>query len=32
MQGISLEQAAAEDEELRIALEEWVDPFKDLEM
>ncbi len=32
MQGIPLEQAAAEHEELRVALEEWVDPFKGLEM
>jgi len=32
MQGIPLEQAAAEHEALRIALEEWVDPFKGLEM
>ena len=32
LQGIPLEQAAAEHEELHIALEEWVDPFKGLEM
>jgi len=32
MQGVPLEQAAVGHEELRIALEEWVDPFKGLEM
>jgi len=32
MQGIPQEQAAAEHEELRIALEELVGPLKDLEM
>jgi len=32
MQDIPLEQAAAEYEELRIALDEWLDPFKGLEM
>jgi hypothetical protein len=32
MQGIPQEQAAAEHEELRVALEEWVDLFKGLEM
>jgi hypothetical protein len=31
-QGVPLEKAAKEHEELRIALEEWVDPFKGLEM
>ena len=32
LQGIPLEQAAAEHEESHIALEEWVDPFKGWEM
>lgn len=32
IRGIPLEQAAAEHDELHIALEEWVDPFKGLEM
>ncbi|HEM61556.1 MAG TPA: ribulose 1,5-bisphosphate carboxylase [Chloroflexi bacterium] len=32
LQGISLDEAAKEHEELRIALEAWVDPFKGLEM
>jgi 2,3-diketo-5-methylthiopentyl-1-phosphate enolase len=32
LQGRTLDTAAKEHEELRIALEEWVDPFKGLEM
>lgn len=32
MHSVPLEQAAVEHEELRIALEEWVDPFKGLQM